>query len=324
MFVMGLQGSPRAKGNTSSLLSAFLGEVERLGGRVSVLDVIRKKNIMPCVECGTCETKGYCPLDDDMQTAYPLLRKADLVVMATPIFFYGPTAQLKAVIDRSQALWSRKYSLGLEDPGRKWRKGFLLAVGATKGKNLFDGTNLTARYFFDAVGAGFDGTLGYRHLEKAGDIETHPTALADARAKAVELMTPFLHRKKVLFVCRENACRSQMAAAFARKMAGDRFEVESAGSAPAEEINPMMVKAMTEKEIDMAYLKPDSIKDLPDGWHPDLVVSMGCENMCPTFAGASVKEWDIPDPSDKPFDFMKNVRDQVEERVNDFISEYGQ
>jgi protein-tyrosine-phosphatase len=258
-----------------------------------------------------------------MQAAYPLLRKADLVVLATPIYFYGPTAQLKAFIDRSQALWSRKYALGLEDPRRKWRKGFLLAVGATKGKNLFDGTNLTAKYFFDAVGAGFEGKLGYRKVEKMGDMGAHPTALAEASAKAKELSVSFLNRKKVLFVCRENACRSQMAAAFARQMAGDRFEVESAGNAPAEKVNPMMETVMAEKGIDMAYLKPSAISDLPDAWQPDAVVFMGCEVTCPTFPGAVTEDWDLPDPAKESIDFMRNVRDQVEKRVGGFVLKLG-
>ncbi|MBW2708276.1 MAG: NAD(P)H-dependent oxidoreductase [Deltaproteobacteria bacterium] len=323
MFVLSLRGSPRAKGNTSVLLSAFLDEVKSLGGRVSTLDVTQM-NVMPCRGCGVCERKGFCPQDDDMQAAYPLLRKADLVVLATPIYFYGPTAQLKAFIDRSQALWSRKYALDLEDPGRKWRKGFLLAVGATKGKNLFDGTSLTAKYYFDAIGASFEGTLGYRQLEKVGDMAAHPTALVDAREKAKELSASFLNRKKVLFVCRENACRSQMAAAFARKMAGDRFEVESAGSAPAEKVNPMMETVMAEKGIDMAYLKPSAISDLPDGWHPNGVVSMGCEEACPSFPGAVTEDWDLPDPAKESLDFMRNVRDQVEKRVGHFISESGE
>jgi arsenate reductase (thioredoxin) len=319
MFVLGLQGSPRAKGNTNTLLSAFLDEVGRLGGRVVTLDATKMK-VLPCLGCGTCERKGYCPQDDDMQGAYPLLRKADLTVLATPIYFYGATAQMKAFIDRSQALWSRKYALGLEDPGRKWRKGFLLAVGATKGKNLFDGTNLTARYFFDAVGSGFEGTLGYRHLDKVGDILKHPTALAEAGAKATELTVPFLSRRKVLFVCGENACRSQMAAAFTRQLAGDRFEVESAGSAPVREINPAMVEVMAEKGFDMAYLKPSAISELPDGWRPDVVISMGCEVACPAFPGAATEDWDLPDPSKESIDFMRNVRDQVEKRVGGFIS----
>jgi arsenate reductase (thioredoxin) len=319
MFVLGLQGSPRAKGNTSVLLSAFLNEVKSLGGRVTSLDVT-KMNVKACRGCGNCEKKGFCPLDDDMQATYPLLRKADLVVLATPIYFYGPTAQMKLFIDRSQALWARKYSLGMDDPGRKWRQGFLLAVGATKGKNIFDGTKLTAKYFFDAVGADFEGTLGYRKVENVGDIDSHPTALTDARVKAKELATPFLNRKKVLFVCRENACRSQMAAAFTRLKAGDRFEVESAGNAPTQSTNPMMEKVMAEKGIDMAYLNPSAISDLPDGWQPETVVSVGCEVACPVFPGAVTQDWDLPDPAKESLDFMRNVRDQVEKQVEAFIA----
>ncbi len=318
MFALGLQGSPRKKGNTRTLLSAFLDEVERLGGDTRVVDATRE-NIKPCVECGTCETKGYCPQDDPMQPVYPLLRKADLVILATPIFFYGPTAQLKALIDRSQALWARKYAMGLEDPGRHWRKGLLLTVGATKGKNIFDGAVLAARYFFDAVGASFEGTLGFRQVEKAGDIEAHPTALAEAKQRAAELATPFLGRRKVLFLCRENACRSQMAAAFTRRLAGDRFEAKSAGNEPAERINPLMAEVMAEKGIDMAYLKPSALSDLPDGWQPDAVISMGCEVTCPTFPGVVPEDWELPDPARESIDFMRKVRDQVEERVKDFI-----
>ncbi|EFK05757.1 flavin reductase [delta proteobacterium NaphS2] len=299
-------------------MSAFMDEVERRGGYTKVIDATRKK-IKPCVECGTCEKKGYCPLDDDMQSLYPLLRRADLVILASPIFFYGVTAQLKALIDRSQALWSRKYVMGLEDPGRKWRKGLLLTVGATKGKNIFDGAVLTARYFFDAIGADFEGTLGFRQVEKVGDIEAHPKALAEAREKAAELAEPFLKRKKVLFLCRENACRSQMAAAFTRQLAGDRFETESAGNEPAEQVNPLMEKVMAEKGIDMAYLKPSAISALPSGWQPDTVITMGCEVACPIFPGVVPQEWDLPDPAHESIDFMRKVRDQVERRVKDLI-----
>ncbi|MFZ0447823.1 MAG: NAD(P)H-dependent oxidoreductase [Desulfatiglandaceae bacterium] len=315
MLVLGLQGSPRKKGNTAALLSAFLDEAERLGARTRQLDAARM-DIAPCQECGTCDRKGFCPLKDDMQDVYYLLWKADVIVMATPIFFYGPTAQLKALIDRSQALWARKYTHKLTDPGRKWRKGCLLAVGATKGKNLFEGTEMAAKYFFDAVGAHFEGTLGYRKIEHQGDIDRHPTALDDARKKAAELVGPQLKRKRVLFVCRGNACRSQMACAFARFHFGDRLDVESAGSAPAEEVNPVMVEAMREKGIDMAYLKPKSLDEIGERFHPEWVVSMGCEDACPLFPGVTTEEWDIPDPAGKGIAFMREIRDEIEKKVN--------
>ena len=319
MFVLGLQGSPRIKGNTSILLSAFLAEAETLGARTHYLDVARK-NISPCQECGTCEKKGFCPIDDDMQGIYPLLRQADIIVMATPIFFYGPTAQMKAFIDRSQALWARRYVYRLIDPGRKWRRGLLLSVGATKGKNLFEGTNLTAKYFFDAVGASYEGSLTYKQIEGSGDIKKHPTALADVKEKASTLVIPFLSRKKILFVCTENACRSQMASAFAQYYSGDKIEVESAGSEPAQEINPIMEEVMREKGIDMAFRRPKSIEEVASFGTPELIISMGCEDACPYFPEVPNREWDLQDPAGKSISFMRKVRDDIEKRVSDLVS----
>lgn len=318
MFVLGLQGSPRIKGNTGILLSTFLGEAEALGACAHRLDVARM-NISPCQECGTCEKEGYCPIDDDMQEIYHLLRLADIIVMATPIFFYGPTAQLKALIDRSQVMWARRCVHKLVDPGRKWRHGFLLSLGATKGKNLFDGLSLTAKYFLDAVGASFDGSLTYRRIEAPGEIARHPTALADAKDKAGRLVTPLLSRKKILFACTENACRSQMASAFARYHAGDKIEAESAGSAPAQEIKPLMEEVMREKGIDMAFCKPKSIEEAARSGKPELIISMGCKEAYPCFPGVPRQEWSLPDPSGKPVAFMRKIRDDIEGRVGKLI-----
>ncbi|MFC1884198.1 NAD(P)H-dependent oxidoreductase [Thermodesulfobacteriota bacterium] len=317
MYIVGLQGSPRKNSNTDILLSSLLDEAKNLGAGISKIEVARKK-IEPCRECGTCEKKGFCPIDDEMQQIYPLLRRADLVIMATPIFFYGATAQMKALIDRSQALWSRTYVYKLKDPGRKWRKGFLLAVGATKGKNLFEGVNLTAKYFFDAVGASFDGTIGFKQVEESGAIEKHPTALKEVKEKAKELVSPFLKRKNILFMCRENACRSQMAGAFLRYSAGDKYDVVTAGSEPADEINSTMVSAMEEKGIDMAYIKPRSIDEALENFKPDQIITMGCGDACPFIPGASVEDWDLPDPAGKPIDFMRQVRDEIKKRVESF------
>jgi multimeric flavodoxin WrbA/protein-tyrosine-phosphatase len=288
----------------------FLTEAEGLGAYTQRLDVARM-NISPCLECGTCDNEGFCPVDDDMQLVYPLLRQAEVVVMATPVFFYGPTAQLKALIDRSQALWSRKYVHKLIDPGRKWRRGLLVSVGATKGKNLFDGLNLTAKYFFDAVGASFDDSLTYRKIEEAGDIKKHATAENDAKEKAGELVTPFLKRKRILFVCTDNACLGQMASAFVQYHAGDKIEVASAGIAPAQEINPVMEEAMREKGIDMAFRKPKSIQEAADLVKPDSVISIAC----PDFPGITMEDWDLPDPSGRSIAFIRQVRDDIEERV---------
>jgi len=321
MFVLGLQGSPRKNGNTDYLLSLFMQEARRLGAKTDIIQV-GQKNIVPCKEYTVCEKKGYCPIEDDMtHEIYPLLRRADVIVAATPIFFYNAPAQLKALIDRSQTLWARRYKLKLEDPARKWRKGFLLALGATKGERLFEGVTLTAKYFFDAVGATFVGSLTYRGVEKRGDMKKHPTVAADATQAAYDLLQPMINRKRILFACRENACRSQIAAAFAASIAGDRFDVASAGSAPAQDINANMVKVMQEKNIDMAFRVPQMIDAVISENKPEIIVTMGCEEECPFVPGAQKFDWDIPDPAGKPIEQMRLIRDEIEKRVTRLISE---
>ncbi|MBU4344169.1 MAG: NAD(P)H-dependent oxidoreductase [Proteobacteria bacterium] len=319
MMVLGLQGSPREKGNTAFLLSVFMREAKKLGAQTHVIEV-DKKNIIPCREYTVCSKKGFCPIDDDMKNEiYPLLRKADVIVAATPIFFYHTTAQLKALIDRCQVFWSRKYLLKLNDPGQKFRRGFLLALGASKGENLFDGVHLTAKYFFDAVGAGYDGSLTYRQIADSGDMEKHPTVLKDVKEAVSTLLQPFLGKKKVLFACRENACCSQIASAFTQLFAGDKIEVVSGGSSPASQINPVMVEAMKEKGIDMAFRRPQSIDAAVLAGKPDIIITMGCGEECAFISDVIRQEWNIPDPSGKPVEFMRNVRDIIEKKVIQMI-----
>jgi len=175
MFVAGLQGSPRKKGNTDYLLDRFLEQAVALGAETVKIQVAQK-NILPCIGCNSCMKTGQCVIqtDDMFSEIYPLLQKADIIVAATPVFFYGPSAQLKALIDRTQALWSRKYALKLDDPLAATRKGFLLSVGATSGKQLFDGIELIAKYFFDGAGASYSGALTFRKADHAGDLKKMP------------------------------------------------------------------------------------------------------------------------------------------------------
>jgi len=321
MFVLGLQGSPRKKGNTNYLLKTFMNEAEKSGARTHVIEVA-EKNIIPCIGCGVCEKKGHCITQDDDMTLkiYPLLREADVIVAASPIYFYNVTAQFKALIDRSQTLWSRKYRLNIEDPRGKMRRGFLLSLGATKGKNLFEGVKLTAQYFFDAVAASYEGSLTYWRIENSGDMEKHPTMHEEVRDAVGRLLKPFLSRKKILFVCRENACRSQMAAAFTQYLAGDKIEALSSGSEPADKINPDMVKAMQEKGIDMAFRRTRSVSQAVSDLQPDMIISMGCQEECPLIPGAKTQDWDLPDPAGKSMEFMRTVRDNIENRVKNLAN----
>ena len=321
MMVLGFQGSPRKKGNTSFLLTSFMQTAEKLGAQTRIIEVTRK-NIIPCKEYVVCERKGYCPIDDDVKTEiYPLIRQAEVVVLASPIFFFNMTAQLKAVVDRCQLFWARKYKLKLADPAKKTKRGFLLSVGASKGKSLFEGLQLTAKYFFDAIDAGFEGSLTYREIEGPKDMAKHPQVLADIESAAADLIGPLLDRKKILFACRENACRSQMAGAFAQYLAGDKFEVINGGSQPADQVNPDMVKAMHEKGIDMAYRVPQSIESAISETTPDFIVTMGCGEECPYVPGARILDWDLPDPAGKPPELMRQVRDEIENNVKNLVKE---
>lgn len=319
MLALGLLGSPRKNGNSTFLLKTFMGELAKKGATTRLINV-SEKNINPCQGCVFCEKKGYCrQQDDDMaREIYPLLRRAEIVVAASPMYFYSVTAQLKALIDRSQALWSRRYRLKLTDPLAGTRAGVMLSVGATKGKNLFEGTHLTAKYFFDALSANFTCEMGYRRVENPGDLAGLPDVPNEVREAAARL-DPLFNRQKILFLCRENACRSKMAAAFTGHLAGDRFEVSSAGSSPAAAVNPVMADAMAEKGLDMFLGSPQTIDNALAEIKPDKIVTMGCDEACPHLPGVEVIPWDIADPAGQGPDVMRQIRDEIEQKVKGLV-----
>ncbi len=181
MVVLGINGSPRHLGNSHFLMSSFMEEMKKKGHETEVLSAVRLK-IHPCTGCGHCETKGVCIFDDDFTRIFlPAVIKADIIVLSSPVYFYAFPAALKALIDRIQVLWSRKYRLKLNEFKDRNRKGFLLAAGATKGKDLFDGLKLTARYFFDAADIHYEGDLCYRGMDEKGEMAKHPTVCEDIK-----------------------------------------------------------------------------------------------------------------------------------------------
>ena len=319
MLILGLQGSPRKKGNTDYLLSTFLQAAEQRGAATRIIPVA-ERNILPCKEYVVCEKKGTCPIDDDMAAEiYGLLRQAEVVVLASPIFFYNMTSQLKALVDRCQVFWARKYRLKLSDPLKSTRRGYLLSVAATRGKTLFEGLQLTAKYFFDAIDARFEGSLVYRGIEGPKNMANHPTVREDVDQAVAALMAHYTPRKKVLFLCRRNACRSQMAGALAQHLAGDRLDVATGGSEPADRTDPDMAKVMAEQGIDMAFRTPRGIDSALANGAPDAIITMGCDAPCPVAPGAQRQDWDVPDPAGKPIEVMRQVRDEIEARVKQLI-----
>ena len=124
----------------------------------------------------------------------------------------------------------------------------------------------------------------------------------------------------VLFVCVHNAGRSQMAAGFLQHLAGDRIEVLSAGSAPADRINPVAVKAMAEEGIDIAGAQP-KVLTTEAVQESDVVVTMGCGDACPYFPGKRYEDWKLDDPAGQDIEAVRPIRDDIRARVEGLIAE---
>ncbi|MEA1959110.1 MAG: flavodoxin family protein [Chloroflexota bacterium] len=180
MKVVGIMGSPRIGGNTDMLLDEALRGAHSQGAEIEQI-VVDKLDISPCRELCSCEIDGRCAIRDDMDGIYGKLLEADVVIVASPMFFSGLTSQLKALVDRCQALWVRRYVLKQEPP-KMGRKGAFIAVGATKGERMFDGAIQTVRHFFDAVGVDYSEELLVRGVDRKGEIVEHSSALAGAFA----------------------------------------------------------------------------------------------------------------------------------------------
>jgi arsenate reductase (thioredoxin) len=124
----------------------------------------------------------------------------------------------------------------------------------------------------------------------------------------------------VLFVCVHNAGRSQMAAGYLRALAGDRVRVLSAGSEPADVLNPVAVAAMAEEGIDIAAAVP-SVLEVDDVRAADVVITMGCGDACPVFPGKRYEDWELPDPAGLLIESVRPIRDDIRARVEALVAE---
>lgn len=128
------------------------------------------------------------------------------------------------------------------------------------------------------------------------------------------------HKPSVLFVCVHNAGRSQMAAGYLRHLADGRVEVRSAGSMPAEQINPVAVEAMREDGIDITAEQPkilttEAVQD------SDVVITMGCGDACPFFPGKRYEDWKVDDPAGQGIDAVRPIRDDIKQRIEALLAE---
>jgi multimeric flavodoxin WrbA len=178
--VLGIAGSPRRGGNTDMLLAEFMKGAAARGAEVKTI-ILNNQKITPCQHCDACLEKGVCKIKDDMQAIYDEFEQADIIVLASPIQFTGVTAQMKAMIDRFQSRWVRKYVLKIPPLGddRK-RKGFFISVGGRKVAGLFDPALIMIKTFFRILNIEYAGELLFSKIDEKGAIAKHPDALNQA------------------------------------------------------------------------------------------------------------------------------------------------
>lgn len=189
MKVLGIAGSPRRGGNTDLLLDEVMKGAASKGAEVKTI-ILNDLNIDPCQHCDTCLAKGNCKIQDDMQTVYQELEQADRIVLASPLHFMSVTAQAKAMIDRCQCLWARKYVLKVPPlSNKRERKGLFISVGGRKVSNLFEPVLATVRALFNTLNITYAGDLLFPAVDEKGDITKHPDALRQAFLIGQKLIT---------------------------------------------------------------------------------------------------------------------------------------
>lgn len=190
--ILALTASPRQRSNTGLLIDRMVAGARSQGAHSEIVDLCRAR-IGPCIACDGCYTQQRCVVEDDFQAVFDELVLADHIVLATPIYFMGVSAQAKQFIDRCQCLWALKYihKLPLPPPhGSGPRRGHLISVGGSGGATLFQCARRTFEYFLDALDAEMGTSLLYKEIDERAEILRHPTALSDAFGLGLEIGLP--------------------------------------------------------------------------------------------------------------------------------------
>lgn len=177
--VVAFLGSPRKNGNTELLVKEAVRGVEESGFEVQRFN-LNLMNISPCQNCGGCDDTGICIIEDEMVQVYDAIRAANRIILASPIFFSGLSAQAKIMIDRCQCFWCKKYLLKKPPPeGKYGRKGLLILVCGMKKEIGVRCGEVTAKAFFRTISVTEYKTLSYTGVDAKGAILQHPTALKE-------------------------------------------------------------------------------------------------------------------------------------------------
>ncbi len=181
MKALGIAGSQRRGGNTDTLLARFMEGAASQGAEIKTIHVCDLK-IAACLHCDACLVSGECKVQDDMHLVYQEFNSSDRIVLASPLHFLSVTAQLKALIDRCQALWARKYILKVPPLSEKrQRKGFFISVGGRRTvPNLFEAVLPTIKILFRTIDVPYAGDILVPGIDARGDILKHPEALQAA------------------------------------------------------------------------------------------------------------------------------------------------
>ncbi|OGW78034.1 MAG: hypothetical protein A3I73_06110 [Omnitrophica bacterium RIFCSPLOWO2_02_FULL_45_16] len=183
MKILGISGSPKKEGFTNLLLNEAL-DGARAGGAGTDKIILNDLDFKPCQACGGCDETGVCVLSDDMRAVYEKLEHADGFIIASPIYFGTVTAQLKAMIDRCQSLWVKKYILkkGMARP--KSRKGIFICVAGKDNREYFESAKKIINIFFVTLDVEYAGELFVCGTNK---MTNNSKKLKDALLKSYEL-----------------------------------------------------------------------------------------------------------------------------------------
>lgn len=190
MKVLGIAGSPRRGGNSETLLDRALDGIRSSEPTATVEKLVPSElKIAPCKACGFCAREGVCRFadTDDMKRVYELLDECDHLVVAAPVFFGNLPAQLKAMIDRCQPYWVRRFVRNERHPNRS-RKGLFLCVGGFDHDRFYQCCRTVIKTWYICLDVELSADLFYPGIDKRGDIVKHAVATTEAFAAGQKLM----------------------------------------------------------------------------------------------------------------------------------------
>ena len=175
MFILGINGSPRIGGNTDILLDKALDGARVKGADIEKI-ILNTLKFSPCQECKNTRDDGICIIEDDMQLVYKKVKKADAIILASPLFFGSLTAQMKMMIDRFQCVWKAKY-IYKKDIFEKGRNGAFISVAASRRRDFFNNAKSIVRNFFKVISVDYKEELFCQGVDEKGEILKHPEFL---------------------------------------------------------------------------------------------------------------------------------------------------